>query len=219
MKSLDSIQPIERALIQAIKKRGTGVVVFPSDFVLLGSQEAVKKAFQRLEGKKALLRLGRGIYVYPKKHRLLGVLQPSIEEVANAIGRRDRARIAPAGALALNKLGLSTQVPMNVVFYTDGSARLVPVGRTHIRFKRVAPRFFQLKGPISTLAVAALNEIGARGLTPTLAAKIHKHLTAEEKEHLIHDAHLVPNWIRAIFLEALKQRETTHGELDQPQRE
>lgn len=38
---------------------------------------------------------------------------PSIEQIAEMIARRDKARIVPTGIYALNKLGISTQVPMN----------------------------------------------------------------------------------------------------------
>ena len=44
--------------------------------------------------------------------KIVGELQPSVEEVAQAIARRDKARIIPTGIYAENILGLTTQVPM-----------------------------------------------------------------------------------------------------------
>ena len=51
----------------------------------------------------------------------LGILYPTFEEIAAAIARRDKAKIVPTGIYALNQLGLSTQLPMNVVYLTEGS--------------------------------------------------------------------------------------------------
>ncbi len=53
---------------------------------------------------------------------------PSIEQIAETITRRDKARIVPTGIYALNRLGISTQVPMNIVYLTDGVTRKVSLG-------------------------------------------------------------------------------------------
>lgn len=58
----------------------------------------------------------------------MGLLYPSIEEIADSIAQRDKARIVPTGIHALNKLGLSTQIPMNFVYLTDGTRRKVNFG-------------------------------------------------------------------------------------------
>lgn len=71
----------------------------------------------------------------------LGVVYPSFEDVAQYIAKRDRARIVPTGSYALNVLGLSTQVPANVAYLTDGAPRKVKLlsGRG-ITFVKTAPR-------------------------------------------------------------------------------
>jgi hypothetical protein len=68
---------------------------------------------------------------------------------AKAIAKRDKARIQPTGLYALNKLGLSTQVPMKVVFYTDGMPRRVPIGKQAIVFMKTAPKKISFKGEIT----------------------------------------------------------------------
>jgi hypothetical protein len=47
-------------------------------------------------------------------------------------------RLIPTGAYALNKLGLSTQVPMKVVFLTDGA---IPFETLLERLKELRNRF------------------------------------------------------------------------------
>ncbi len=87
-------------------------------------------------------RLTRGIYYYLKIDEILGfgVLYPSIEEIAESIARRDNVRIVPTGIYALNMLGLSTQVPMNFVYISDGSRRNIDLGEgKSIQFKLTSP--------------------------------------------------------------------------------
>ncbi len=85
-------------------------------------------------------RVAQGIYARLAEDSILGPLKPSTEEIAEAISRRDKARIIPTGSLALNALGLSTQIPINVVYYTDGSARKIEIGNRTVKFKKTAPK-------------------------------------------------------------------------------
>src|SRR4051812_40005094 len=122
------MQGSEKQIEKSIKLKPRGTLVFPEDFVDYGSSEAVRKALDRLEDKKLLVRVSHGIYVRPKESKLIGSVLPSAEEVATAIAKRDRIRTVPSGIYALNALGLSTQVPMKVVLLTDGSPREIKVG-------------------------------------------------------------------------------------------
>jgi len=49
---------------------------------------------------------------------------------------RDAVRLQPTGAYAANLLGLSDQVPMRIVFLTDGLGRRVKIGRKEVILKR-----------------------------------------------------------------------------------
>ena len=137
------VQSIENIILNSIRKRGMGTVFFPSDFSKVGEKSAVLKALERMTTGGTIIRVARGIYCYPKidKELGLGTLYPTYEEIAQAIAKRDKARIVPAGIYAMNRLGLSTQVPMNVVYLTDGSSRKVVInGNRGIQFKHVAPK-------------------------------------------------------------------------------
>ena len=117
------MESIDDKIIKHVSRLGRGSIVFPSSFVSFGESKSVLKALERLATKGALIRVARGIYCYPKEDKILGlgVVYPSYDEIAQSIAKRDKARIAPAGAYAMNVLGLTTQVPMNLVFLTDGS--------------------------------------------------------------------------------------------------
>ncbi|MDZ7772201.1 MAG: DUF6088 family protein [Balneolaceae bacterium] len=106
---------IKDQIHEKLKSSGKGTIFFPDDIMELGSNEAIRQALVRLEKDGVLERLAHGIYLYPEKDPQLGTLHPSIDRIARAIANRDKAKILPAGTLALNKLGLTSQVPMNAV--------------------------------------------------------------------------------------------------------
>ena len=147
---------IEAKVASKLEKLPKGSVLFVDDFLDYGSSESIKKALLRLKEKGLLVRLAHGIYLYPKTDKELGILFPSTEEIAKAIARRDKSRIVPTGVQALNKLGLSTQVPMKVVYLTDGATRSIKVGKRTITFKNTSPKNLLAQGEISSLVIQAL---------------------------------------------------------------
>ncbi len=189
----------EEQIVNLLGEVSRGKIVFPDDFSAAGSNDAVRQALHRLEEKQTLVRLAHGIYLYPKTDSELGILYPTVEEIARAIAKRDRARILPTGAYAVHALGLSTQVPMNIVYLTDGSARSIKVGKRTVRFKKTVPRNLALKGSISSLAIQALREIGKDMLQPEQVESIRLQLKYEPSETLTHDLKLAPVWMRAIL--------------------
>lgn len=178
-------------------KRGS--ILFPSNFYDMGNAEVVKKSLLRIGNKKFLVRLANGIYLYPKQDKLLGALYPTIEEIAIAIAELDKARIIPTGTTALNKLGLSTQIPMNIIFLIDGAPRSIVVGRRTIKFKRTSPKNLAVKGKITSLIIQALKEIGKDNVTAEQLEKIKIHLEKEKQDIIEHDAKLTPVWVSKIM--------------------
>jgi hypothetical protein len=181
-----------------IKRRRRGKIYFADDFVSFGTSEAIKKALLRFEKSGMLIRLAHGIYLYPSidKRLGLGILYPSVETIAKEIARRDKARIVPAGLYALNVLGLSTQIPTNIVFHTDGAPRKIKVYNQLITFKHVVPKNLAYKSEALMLAVSALKEIGEHSVSENDMKIVRKALSHETKENISGDIHLAPVWIR-----------------------
>jgi hypothetical protein len=108
----------------------------------------------------------------------------------------------PTGVYALNALGLSTQVPLNIVFLTDGAARTIKVGKRTIKLKKTTPKNLLAKGEISALVIQALREIGKDKATNEELQKIIDLLKKEVPKNLIHDIALAPEWIKEIMKKA-----------------
>ena len=197
------MQSVDDKVIAKIKNAKRGSLFFTEDFLSFGSAKTVAKALERMVEKEEVFRVARGIYARLEKDPILGLLKPSTEAIAQAIAKRDKARIVPTGILALNALGLSTQVPMNVVYLTDGAKRKIDLGKRKILFKNTAPKNLSAIGKISSLVIQALKEIGKDNCTENEIQIILKQLAKEEPYRLEHDIRLAPEWIRVIMRQAI----------------
>lgn len=177
--------------------------MFASDFADVGERKTINKAFERIALSGKIIRLARGIYCKPKVDTEFGfgVIYPSVDDVAQAIAQRDKCRIVPTGDTALNKLGLSTQVPMNAVYLTDGTPRRIKIynGRG-ILFKHVVPKRLDFKSELIMLITFALQTLGQGNLSEEQLNRIKQLLSNEPKERIAEDLKLVPGWIRSIIL-------------------
>jgi predicted transcriptional regulator len=198
------MQSVEDKIERTIKSKPRGFLLFPDDFRHIGTAESIRKALQSLKEKGIITPVAHGIYVRPEIDPVIGEVTPGIDEIAKAIAKRDKARIVPAGVYALNRLGLSTQVPLNVVYLTDGTARKIKIGKRAITFKKATPKNLAAIGEISKLAIQALRAIGKENVRPEEIEKIQKLLRKENAVHLQHDYKLAPEWIRRIIKPVLQ---------------
>lgn len=195
---------IDDQVEQIVNKYKKGDIFFSEDFKLLNSAGAVKVALHRLVNRGDIKRLARGIFTKPKYNKLVGEMLPTTETIAQAIAKRDRARILPTGSYAMYVLGLTTQIPLKLVYITDGSPRTIKIGKRTIQFKKTTPKNLALKGEISKLVVQALKEIGNSKVTRDEFDKIKDLLKKEDRKILQHDIALVPQWIAEIMNSSLK---------------
>lgn len=177
-------ESIENKILEKVKKCGRSSVFFIGDFISYGSRNSVNKALERLTAKGLLLRVARGIYCYPKIEKVygLGAVPPSLEDIAKAMAKRDGARIVPTGLFAQYQLGLTQQVPMNVVYLTDGVSRTIDLGEgKNIKFKRASPRYFAIRSQLALLLTMALKDWKVENLTEEQIALIKAQVNANPR--------------------------------------
>lgn len=194
---------VDDKILQKMKKAKRGSLFFVDDFLIYGSAKTVLKALERLANKGAINRVARGIYARLKIDDYIGPVMPSLDEIAKALRKRDKAKLIPSGNLALNLLGLTNQIPTNYVYLTDATARKVNIGEQSIIFKKTTPKNLACIGEISSLVIQALKTIGKENLSEDEELKILEHLKSEEKYRLKHDINLAPEWIRKVMRKAL----------------
>lgn len=193
---------VKNNIQQKIRRMRKGSIFFSEDFLTLGTQDAINKALSQLAKEGVVVRLAHGIYCKPEKDDVfgLGILYPGIDRIAQAIASRDRSEIVPTGAYAQNRLGLSTQIPMNAVYLTNGTPRRVKIyNGKGILFKRVSPKTFQFKNKTALMLTLALKDIGEGNVTDEQKDTLKKIVNKESKQSLIHDYVLMPDWVRTLI--------------------
>ena len=101
-----------------------GTVFLTSDFTDIATTTTVRKCLGRQVEEKIIRRIMDGVYEKPIYSKLLKEYIPANPDaIACAIARSFRWTIAPCGDVALNKLGLSTQVPVVWSYISDGPYR------------------------------------------------------------------------------------------------
>lgn len=206
-----SPKSIESAIFSRIKRWGRGCVVLPANFLDLGSRQAVGVALHRLEKTKSIRRLARGVYDFPIEDPLLGPLSPTIEAITRALSERDRFKLQPSGAYALNVLGLSEQVPAKIVFLTDGESRTLRVGSMTIQLRHTTPRNMAAAGRLSGLIIQALRSVGKQQVTQTRINRLKSSIPLRRRRELLKDIALAPAWMHPILYE-IAETQSSSGE-------
>lgn len=133
---------------EVIEKAKDKTLFFSTDFPQY-NQDYVVDRLSIYVRKGTLVRLANGVYLKTTITRF-GPVYPTPSEIAEAIAKRDHAEVLMSGAAAENYFGLSTQIPMKIVYVTSDSARKLSVGNTVIEFKRGVPKNFAFKDTVTT---------------------------------------------------------------------
>lgn len=183
-----------------------GEVFFVSSFPQF-DVEYVTKLLAQFEKDGLITRIAKGVYVKAKKTRF-GVVYPSAFELVTEIARRDRAIVFPTGETAANRLGFSTQVPMNACFITSGTPRKLKLGNRTVTLKHGVPKNFAYKGKLMPELVQALRSIGENNITDAVEKRVAQLLSeTPEAETMEHDLLLAPVWVRQIIKRNIKKKE------------
>lgn len=177
-----------------------GAIFFPSDFEDIATDVAIRQALSRMVKRGEIIRVSRGIYCYPRSNPALGldVIPPPVEEIAQRLAQRDMVKIIPTGDHALNQLGLSTQVPGNAVYITNGARKKINLGKgRNIVFRESNEfRIFEFKSKIMMLAVSAIRSIGEDNIGEDILTVIREIVRKVSPEIYRHDLRLAPAWVR-----------------------
>jgi hypothetical protein len=195
------IKTVDEQILSRIYGNKRGWVFTPDYFKHLGTRDSIASALKRHKQSGLIRQLARGLYDYPKIDPELGALEPSAETIAKTLAGRDATRLQPSGAYAANLLGLSTQVPMKIIYLTDGRSRTVQLGKRQIILKNTTPRSMATANKISGLVIQALRYLGKDNITQEEIAKLKMRLSPTERKQLITDIRYAPEWVAEIFRE------------------
>lgn len=194
---------VEQRIRVKISYAKYGEVFFVSSFPLF-DVEYVTKLLAQYEKEGLITRISKGVYVKAKKTQF-GVIYPSAFELVKEIAKRDKAIVFPTGETAANRLGFSTQVPMNACFITSGTPRKLKLGNRTVTLKHGVPKNFAYKGKLMPELVQALRSIGEENITEAMEKRVAQLLSeTPEIETIEHDLLLAPVWVRQIIKRNLK---------------
>jgi hypothetical protein len=186
-------------VLKRVRVAGPGAAFTPKAFGDLGNRAAVDQALSRLTKAGKIRRVSRGVYDIPKTHPTLGPLSPDPDVVARAIAAQAGYRLQPTPARAANVLGLSSQVPAQVVYLIDGSSRKITVGNQIIHFKHAGPRALLGAGTPAGVALQAIRAFGPDRLTAGVIRQLRQSLPSDAKTGLKKLAHRAPQWMASAI--------------------
>jgi len=205
---------IQNDILDRIRGQDPGKVFTPKDFLDLGSRDAADQSLSRLVKGGEIQRLGRGLYHYPRMNERLGIpLGPDLDQIAEALARQTGSRVVPSGAVAANRLGLSTQVPAKPVYLTDGRTREVQIGATTFQLRHTAPKEFPVGCRTSAMVFQALRHLGQAAVDHQVVAQLRRALAAEELQELLRDARYTTDWIASVVRQVVpdERKLANHG--------
>jgi hypothetical protein len=181
---------------QILERAGTlpeGAPLRAKELLHLGSRVAIDQALSRLVKNGKLLRAGRGMYVRPVETRF-GARPPSVPKVVEAIGEARGETLVPSGAAAANALGLTTQVPVRVVYLTSGRTRLLSVGAQTVELRHAPPWQLELPEGRAGQAIRALAWFGEERASEA-AQSLKGKLSSTELQALVAVQGRLPTWV------------------------
>ena len=188
-------------LRERIAKASDGALFVMLDFADIAPNNAANRIVMRLVGEGLLRTVIRGVYQKPKINKFLGECEePSSDAVAHALARKSGWTISPTGDTALNLLGLSTQVPANWCYLSNGPYKTYGYGAGKIRFMHTANRMIQSLSDDSSLVVQALRALGEPYMDEAVTARLSAMFSARRWAKIEAETRNVPDWIHTAIV-------------------
>lgn len=183
-----------------IERAEAGSVFVSTDFTDITDKKTVNMGLIRLADEGLIKKILFGVYYKPEFNELLGEsVAPSPNNVAHALARNFGWTIVPCGDTALNLLGLSTQVPSQWVYVSDGAYKEYTFDNTTIKFKRTTNKEISKVSYKTALTIQALKALGKENITEQVISRLKKILTDEEKEKMLAESKSATSWVLELI--------------------
>lgn len=205
-------QRSEQQILARIYGYGRGNTFTPMDFLDLASHETARKALSRLADQGTIRRLMRGVYDYPAFSTLLNApTSPDPDAIARAIARARGWTILPSGETALNLLGISTQVPAQWQYFSDGPSKTYQWDGGTLAFKHRANKETTLLSPKTALLVQALKTLGEKRVDDSVIDTLRAKFDQKELARAAREARYATSWAYEIIKRLAKEKEPRHA--------
>lgn len=173
-----------------------GFAFMAGDFLDLTSSMNARQCLHRLEKERIIRKIIHGVYERPKMSLILqDYSAPDIDSLAHALARNFKWSITPGGGTALNILEISTQVPVQWVYYSNGPYRKYQVGKSHLYFLHRTEKTTLGFNGVTLLVITALKELGEEHCEAAVLDALKRRLSKEDKEKLLKESKGTATWI------------------------
>ncbi|WP_439540139.1 DUF6088 family protein [Sphingomonas sp.] len=186
--------------MKRIRGKGRGWVFTPKHFLDFGSRGAVDMAISRLAQSGSIRRVGRGLYDYPRLHDTLGALSPDPAALAGAMAAQTGDKLAPAGAAAANRLGLSTQVPARASFATTGRTRVTKAAGRSLTLRHSRAPVLDHASDTANAVVQALAQLGRKAVDADVIQRLAGRIDDADMKQLLQARPSMPGWMGDVIL-------------------
>jgi hypothetical protein len=224
---LNSSKSLDKQIVSIIYGKGRGWSFSKKDFSHLGELASIDRTLSRMAEKGTIRRVIRGLYDYPAYSKLLKKdLSPDINQVAHALARKFGWTIQISGNAALNLVGLSTQIPTQYLYLSDGPSKSYQLGNTEVTFKKTGFTQLGFKYAYNEILVQAIQALGDRALSAEELQKLRLYLLNASKskadgndselprvliDRTLKDTQFVTSWIvrniRQVLLSSSESQE------------
>lgn len=195
-------------IMKRVRAKGRGWVFTPRDFIDFGTRASVDMALSRLVHAGEVRRIGRGLYDWPRLHDKLGALSPDPTDIARAVSVQSGDKLAPSGAAAANRFGLSTQVPAKASYATTGRTRVKrAAGRSMTLRHSRAPVIDNAPESVNAL-IQALAQLGRGKADDDAIRRLAARIDDRDLQILTRARPQMPGWMGDAVLKMAAMR---HG--------
>lgn len=176
---------LKKKILNSLRRWGRGSVFSNQDFFAFGSDTAVASCLHLLKKEGVIRMLLRGLYEYPRfNHFLNENIAPDLHRVAEALARKYRWHIQPSGNSALQYWGLSTQIPLRLLYFSDGPNRHYTIEGRSLDFKHISRMEADFPHRDCEMFVQAIKELGEHSLVEPYHGKLQALLTPKLRQQL-----------------------------------
>ncbi len=162
------------------------------------STENIRQILNRLVKTGEIKRVAWGVFIKSEGLSSSEPL-PSLLEITKTLTQSTGETIMMHGAEAARQLQLSTQVPMRLVFYTNGNTRIIKMGSRTVRLKHVNPSRLIAPGTIAGLVISALWYLGKKTVSLETIELVKQRISQEEFNNILALVKKMPGWMSDIF--------------------
>jgi len=165
----------------------------PAALLHLGNRAAVDQTLSRLARSGHLMRICQGVYMRPIETPF-GRCAPSVATAIEALSALWAETIVPCGGASANRLRLTTQNPIRMVYLTSGPNRRLHFGSSIVELRH-APRW-KLVAPHRKAGdvIRALAWLGPEEIEDNLESVLPT-LSEAEREELAAARAVMPIWM------------------------